>query len=101
MSMTLLHLELGVLSVLQDLVDTGLMLMVVVGFKTKLAALMLVICLLCINVTFSAFWNVPTYIAIHNFLKYDFFQTTSGIGGLLLVALGPGGVSVDKEKKEW
>ncbi|XP_047237676.1 surfeit 4, like isoform X1 [Girardinichthys multiradiatus] len=92
MSMTLLHLELGVLSVLQDLVDMGLMLMVAVGFKTKLAALTLVICLLFINVPFSA---------IHDFLKYDFFQTTSGIGGLLLVALGPGGVSVDEEKKEW
>ncbi|MEQ2169893.1 hypothetical protein GOODEAATRI_029693, partial [Goodea atripinnis] len=147
MSMTLLHLELGVLSlsessssvsaqfwifvlcfkglktltngtscnipvalinqpvlpgwtvVLQDLVDTGLMLRVAVGFKTKLAALTLVICLLCINVTFSAFWNVPTYTAIHDFLKYDFFQTTSGIGGLLLVALGPGGVSVDEEEE--
>ncbi|KAM4578092.1 surfeit 4, like [Fundulus diaphanus] len=102
MFMTLLHLELSALSVLKDLVGTALVLLVAVGFKTKLAALTLVAWLLCINVTFNAFWSVPAYSAFHDFLKYDFFQTTSVIGGLLLVvALGPGGVSVDEKKKEW
>ncbi|XP_013878268.1 surfeit 4, like [Austrofundulus limnaeus] len=102
MFMTLLHLELSALSVLMDLVGTALVLLVAVGFKTKLAALTLVAWLLCINVTFNAFWNVPAHSPLHDFLKYDFFQTTSVIGGLLLVvALGPGGVSLDEKKKEW
>ncbi|TMS01312.1 Surfeit locus protein 4 [Larimichthys crocea] len=88
--------------VLQNLVGTALIVLVAVGFKTKLAALTLVVWLLCINVTFNAFWTVPSYKPMHDFLKYDFFQTTSVIGGLLLVvALGPGGVSMDEKKKEW
>ncbi|KAM9858385.1 surfeit 4, like [Aulostomus maculatus] len=102
MFMTLLHFDLSLLSVLQNLVGTALMVLVAVGFKTKLAALTLVMWLLVINVTFNSFWTVPSFKPIHDFLKYDFFQTTSVIGGLLLVvALGPGSVSMDEKKKEW
>ncbi|XP_069579963.1 surfeit 4, like [Brachyistius frenatus] len=102
MFMTLLHLDLQLFTLLQNLVGTVLMVLVAVGFKTKLAALTLVFWLLGINFTFNAFWSVPSYKPMHDFLKYDFFQTTSVIGGLLLVvALGPGGVSMDEKKKEW
>lgn len=88
--------------VLQDLVGTALIVLVAVGFKTKLAALTLAAWLLCINFTFNAFWSVPSHKPMHDFLKYDFFQTTSVIGGLLLVvALGSGGVSMDEKKKAW
>uniref|UniRef100_A0A9J8AVF2 Surfeit locus protein 4 n=1 Tax=Cyprinus carpio carpio TaxID=630221 RepID=A0A9J8AVF2_CYPCA len=102
MFMTLLHFDTSFLSILQNLVGTALIVLVAVGFKTKLAALTLVIWLLAINVYFNAFWTIPAYKPMHDFLKYDFFQTTSVIGGLLLVvALGPGGVSMDEKKKEW
>ncbi|KAA8592852.1 hypothetical protein FQN60_018307 [Etheostoma spectabile] len=102
MFMTLLHFDLSLFSILQNLVGTALIVLVAVGFKTKLAALTLVVWLLCINFTFNAFWSIPSYKPMHDFLKYDFFQTTSVIGGLLLVvALGPGGVSMDEKKKEW
>lgn len=81
---------------------SALILLVAVGLKTKLAALTLVAWLLVLNVTVNAFWSVPSYKPMHDFLKYDFFQTTSVVGGLLMVvALGPGGVSMDEKKKEW
>ncbi|XP_059721523.1 surfeit locus protein 4 isoform X2 [Haemorhous mexicanus] len=102
MFMTLLHFDLDFFSILQNIVGTALIILVAIGFKTKLAALTLVIWLFGINIYFNAFWTVPAYKPMHDFLKYDFFQTMSVIGGLLLVvALGPGGVSMDEKKKEW
>ncbi|CAF0926766.1 unnamed protein product [Adineta ricciae] len=102
MFLTIVRLELTFTSTLQNLISGVCILFVAIGFKTKLSALFLVIFLSIANVYANRFWSVREHRALHDFLKYDFFQTMSVIGGLLfVVALGPGGVSVDARKKEW
>jgi len=103
MFLTIVRYELTFTSVIQNLIGGICILFVAVGFKTKLSALFLVAYLTFVNFYSNCFWLVPDrQRALHDFLKYDFFQTMSVIGGLLyVVALGPGEVSVDARKKGW
>jgi uncharacterized membrane protein YphA (DoxX/SURF4 family) len=74
--------------------------MVAVGFKAKWSAVFLVIVLSVFNVFANNWWSVVSTHPQRDFLKYDFFQTLSIVGGLiLLVNMGPGGLSVDEKKK--
>ena len=85
--------------------------MVAVGFKAKYSAMFLVALLSVGNILINNFWSVHSAHPHRDFLKYvlalslsncryDFFQTLSIIGGLLLlVNMGPGGLSMDEKKK--
>jgi len=76
--------------------------MVAVGFKAKWSATFLVIVLSIFNVFANNWWSVHNAHPQRDFLKYDFFQTLSIVGGLiLLVNIGPGGLSVDEKKKTY
>ncbi|CAI2163216.1 10915_t:CDS:2 [Funneliformis geosporum] len=76
--------------------------MVVVGFKAKWSATFLVLFLSIFNIFINNFWSLHHVNPQRDFLKYDFFQTLSIVGGLLLlVNMGPGGISIDEKKKAY
>ncbi|KAG0289530.1 hypothetical protein BGZ98_003801 [Dissophora globulifera] len=74
--------------------------MIAIGFKAKLSAMFLVLFLSVFNIVVNNWWSVDSAHMQKDFLKYDFFQTLSIMGGLLLlVTIGPGGMSMDEKKK--
>ncbi|KAI5303137.1 hypothetical protein KEM56_007868 [Ascosphaera pollenicola] len=74
--------------------------MVVVGFKAKFSAIMLVVILSVFNLFVNNWWTLHAKHPHKDFAKYDFFQILSIVGGLLLlVNMGPGQLSVDEKKK--
>ncbi|KAE8145993.1 SURF4 family-domain-containing protein [Aspergillus avenaceus] len=74
--------------------------MVIVGFKAKWSAIILVVLLSVFNLLVNNFWTLHPHHPHKDFAKYDFFQILSIVGGLLLlVNMGPGQLSVDEKKK--
>ena len=72
--------------------------MVSIGFKTEWSALVLALVLFVSSMWMYPFWAVHERLV--DYYKYYFFQTLSVIGGLLLLTLhGPGGISLDGQKK--
>jgi uncharacterized membrane protein YphA (DoxX/SURF4 family) len=52
------------------------------------------------NILLNNWWSLHANHPQRDFVKYDFFQTLSIMGGfLLLIQIGPGGMSVDEKKK--
>ncbi|KAI5888717.1 SURF4-domain-containing protein [Schizophyllum commune H4-8] len=85
-----------------SIVGLAACIMVAVGFKAKWSAAFLVLVLSIFNVFANNWWSVPSKHPQRDFLKYDFFQTLSIVGGLiLLVHMGAGGFSVDEKKKTY
>ena len=77
------------------LVELGVGLAMLVGFKTRIAALILAAFTLVATLVFHAFWAVPE--AQQMVTKLLFTKNIAVIGGLLvLAAFGPGALSVDK-----
>lgn len=77
MFVTLLRFELSVLQIVQDILGSLLMVMVTIGYRTKAAALILVLLLSILNMYHNAWWSIPEYKPLRDFLKYDFFQVNS------------------------
>ncbi|KAJ2774704.1 ER-derived vesicles protein erv29 [Coemansia nantahalensis] len=76
--------------------------MVAVGFKAKWSAIVLVAILSVFNLVVNNWWSIDFNPTHRDFVKYDFFQTLSIMGGfLLLVNVGPGSFSVDNKKKNF
>ena len=99
--LSLIRFEADASQMIYTLVTSALMGLISIGYKTKLSALALV-SLLCVhNITHNCFWTINARKPLRDFLRYDFFQTLSFMGGLLMVVvIGPGEVSFD-EKKKW
>ncbi|KAL2258145.1 hypothetical protein VTK26DRAFT_8671 [Humicola hyalothermophila] len=86
--------------ILVSLVGLMSCVMVVVGFKAKFSATLLVVILSVFNVLVNNFWTLHEHHPHKDFAKYDFFQILSIVGGLLLlVNSGPGQFSIDEKKK--
>ncbi|PWN45045.1 SURF4-domain-containing protein [Ceraceosorus guamensis] len=86
--------------VVVSILGLGACIMVAVGFKARWSASFLVLLLSVFNLFVNNFWTVHHAHPARDFLRYDFFQTLSIVGGLLLlVNQGPGGFSMDERKK--
>ena len=76
--------------------------MVAVGFKARYSAMLLVAVLSVVNMFINQWWKHGHGSPERDFLRYDFFQTLSIIGGfMLLLNSGPGDMSFDKKRKEF
>ena len=100
MFLSLLRFNSGFTEILRNIIGCALILLITIGFKTRLFSVIMVFWLLILNALFNDFWRHRSTSIMYDFKKYDFFQTMTVIGGLLiLVVIGPGGLSLDEKKK--
>lgn len=98
----ILNGEFSILRMVVSIVALIGSIMVVVGFKAKYSAWMLVMFLSVSNFFLNNWWSLHHNHPRRDFLKYDFFQTLSIVGGFLLLAnQGAGELSMDEQKKSF
>ena len=84
----------GVAAGIAILVELGLGLLLLVGFKTRWAALGIAVFTVVITFIFHAFWTDPTQ-------QQAFFKNLAIVGGLLaFAAFGGGTLSVDGKRND-
>ncbi|KAI9470788.1 MAG: SURF4 family-domain-containing protein [Benjaminiella poitrasii] len=75
--------------------------MVTVGYRVRWSATLLVSLLCITNVLVHDWWGESSSSIQRDFLRYDFFQCLSIIGGLLLLlSIGPGQFSYDEKERK-
>ena len=73
---------------------------ILLGYQSNASTVGLVVLMTLFNMFTNNWWSLHHQHPHRDFLKYDFFQTFSILGGLiLLVYVGPGEVSLDERKK--
>lgn len=84
----------AVLTAITIFVELGLGLVIVIGWKTRIAALLIALWLIPTTYLFHNFWSSPVSAAMMQ--QINFMKNVSIFGGmLLLIAFGPGRYSVD------
>ncbi|XP_019619376.1 PREDICTED: surfeit locus protein 4 homolog [Branchiostoma belcheri] len=78
-----------------------LLLCVMVGYRTRQCAIILAIQFFLVTLVTKTWWLKPWDSTSRDFVKYEFFQAMSAVGGLLQEAVvGPGRASLDERKKD-
>eukprot|EP00036_Acanthoecidae_sp_10tr_P010635 CAMPEP_0182916170 /NCGR_PEP_ID=MMETSP0105_2-20130417/779_1 /TAXON_ID=81532 ORGANISM="Acanthoeca-like sp., Strain 10tr" /NCGR_SAMPLE_ID=MMETSP0105_2 /ASSEMBLY_ACC=CAM_ASM_000205 /LENGTH=308 /DNA_ID=CAMNT_0025053099 /DNA_START=54 /DNA_END=980 /DNA_ORIENTATION=+ len=91
----------NVTRIITELIGMLLLALLVIGFKTRLSAVTLFVLLMVENLTLNDFFMHDSTDPMHDLKKFNFFQALTVTGGLMmLVALGPGAVSLDGEDKK-
>jgi putative oxidoreductase len=84
-----------VLTVIAILIELGGGLAILLGWKTRWAALAMVVLLIVITPIFHGYWGAPPEQVMEQ--QINFMKNVSILGGMLLLfAFGPGRYSVDK-----